>query len=149
MLNYKKKKLLVNQVLEGDWVRLVVSSTSNCMWATTWQTVSSGISDQARHKPACAATETSLSLEILAIESKDIILSKQWTTKVLIRLRGCASWSALLLSAYDLRHVFSWPGSYNLVLTFQKWDKSSQSTCNWYTKEKSWLVIGIFLNNNA
>ena len=29
------------------------------MWATTWQNVSSGVSDQARHKPACAATEAS------------------------------------------------------------------------------------------
>ena len=30
-------------------------------------------------------------LEISAIESRDIILSKQRTTKALIRLRGCAS----------------------------------------------------------
>ena len=45
--------------------------------------------------------------------SKDIILSKQRTTKALIRLRGCAGWSAPLLFAYDIRHVFSaWPGSY-------------------------------------
>ena len=29
------------------------------LWATTWQNVSSGVSDQARHKPACAATEAS------------------------------------------------------------------------------------------
>ena len=28
-----------------------------CIWATTRQNVSSGVSDQARHKPACAATE--------------------------------------------------------------------------------------------
>ena len=28
-------------------------------WATTQQNVSSGVSDQARHKPACAATEAS------------------------------------------------------------------------------------------
>ena len=52
--------------------------------------VSSGVYDQARHKPACAATEASESLEISAIESRDIILSKQRTTKALIRLRGCA-----------------------------------------------------------
>ena len=39
--------------------------------------MSSGVSDQARHKPACAATEASKSLEISAIESRDIILSKQ------------------------------------------------------------------------
>ena len=45
------------------------------IWATTWQNMSSGVSDLARHKPACAATETRESLEISAIESRDIILS--------------------------------------------------------------------------
>ena len=34
------------------------------------------------------------SLQISAIESRDIILSMQQTTKALIRLRGCASWYA-------------------------------------------------------
>ena len=50
-------------------------------------------------------------LEISAIESRDIILSKQWKTKALIRLSGCAGWSAPFLFAYDIRHIFSWPGS--------------------------------------
>ena len=40
-------------------------------------------------------------IEILANESRDI-LSKQRTTKALIRLRGCAGWSAPLLFAYDI-----------------------------------------------
>ena len=61
--------------------------------------MSSGVSDEARHKPACAATEASQSLEISAIESRDIILSKKRTTK------------APYLFAYDIRHIFSWPGS--------------------------------------
>ena len=39
-----------------------------------------------------------------------IILSKQWTTKVLIRLRGWAGWSAPLLFAYGIWHIFAWPG---------------------------------------
>ena len=30
-----------------------------CMWALSWQNVSSGVSNQTRHKPACAATEAS------------------------------------------------------------------------------------------
>ena len=46
-------------------------------------------------------------LEILAIVSRDIILSKQRTSKVLIRLRGCAGLSVPLLFAYDIRHIFS------------------------------------------
>ena len=49
-----------------------------------------GVSDQVRHKPACAATEASQGLEISDIETRDNILSRQQTTKVLIRLRECA-----------------------------------------------------------
>ena len=81
-------------------------------WASSWEYVSSGVSYQARHKPVCAATEASCSLEILAIESRDILLSQQRTTKALIRLRGCAGWSAPLLFAYEIRYIFSWPGSF-------------------------------------
>ena len=84
---------------------------ANIEWASTRQNVSSGVSDQARHKPACTATEASKGLEISAIESRDIIQSKKRTTKALIRLRGCAGWYAPLLFAYDIRHVYSWPGS--------------------------------------
>ena len=80
--------------------------------------MSSGVSVQVRLKPACAATEASWRLEISAIESRDIILSKQRTTKALIRLRGCAGWSAPLLFAYDIRHIFSWPGSISFHKTF-------------------------------
>ena len=39
-------------------------------------------------------------LEILAIASRDIILSKQQTIKALIRMRGCTGWSTHLLFAY-------------------------------------------------
>ena len=42
--------------------------------------------------------------KILVTETTYIILSKQWTTKVLIRLRGCAGWSAPLLFAYEMTH---------------------------------------------
>ena len=71
----------------------------------------SGVFDQVRLKLACSATEASKRLEILVTETRDITLSRQRTTKVLIRLRGFAGWSAPLLFAYDIRHVFSWPGS--------------------------------------
>ena len=46
-----------------------------------------GISDQARLKPACLATEASYSLDILDLSSINTLLPKQRTTKVLIRLR--------------------------------------------------------------
>ena len=61
-----------------------------------------GVFDQVRLKPACSAKETSQSHEIANIETRDIILSRHRTTKVLIRLRGCAGWSAPLLVAYDI-----------------------------------------------
>ena len=86
------------------------------MWATPWENVSSGVSDQPGHKPACAATEASLSLEISAIESWDIILSKQRTTKALIWLRGCAGLSAPLLFAYDMTHFLMARLMYKIVL---------------------------------
>ena len=54
------------------------------MWATTQQNVSLGVSDQAKHKPACSATEASMRLEILVTETRDITLSRQRTTKALI-----------------------------------------------------------------
>ena len=43
---------------------------------------------------------------LLAIASKGIILSRQRTTKVLIRLRGCAGWSAPLLFAYGINRFY-------------------------------------------
>ena len=61
-----------------------------------------GVCDQLRLKPAYSAIETGQSLEISAIASRGIILSRRRTTKALIRLRGCAGWSAPLLFAYDI-----------------------------------------------
>ena len=49
-----------------------------------------GVCDQLRHKPACTSTETRWRLEILNLERRGIILSRQRTTKALIRLCGCA-----------------------------------------------------------
>ena len=82
-----------------------------------------GICDQVRHKPACSATETSSILEISAIASWGIILSKQRKTKALIRLQGCAGWSAHLLFSYginrfshDVVHLLYWVlGSVNII----------------------------------
>ena len=49
---------------------------------------------QARLKLACAATEARQRLEISDIETRGIILSRQWTTKALIRLNGWFKWVA-------------------------------------------------------
>ena len=74
-----------------------------------------GVCDQGRLKPACAATEARQRFEISDIETRGIILSRQWTTKALIRLRGCAGWSAPLLFAYGITG-FSWSSSYVFVV---------------------------------
>ena len=54
-----------------------------------------------------------------------IILSWQWTTKVLFRLRGCAGWSAPLLFTYGISHIFSWPGSF--ILSINKSTKAERT----------------------
>ena len=46
------------------------------------------------------------------VVSLDMILSKKRITKALIRLRGCAGWSAPLLIANRQRQVFSRRGPY-------------------------------------
>ena len=58
--------------------------------ATSRENVSSGIFDQVTFKPACSVREASQNLETLDIASVRIILPKQRTTKVLIRLLGCS-----------------------------------------------------------
>ena len=58
--------------------------------------------DKVRLKPACSAPGTSYNLEISSIASRGIILSRQRTTKALIRLRGRTGWSAPLLFAYGI-----------------------------------------------
>ena len=52
-----------------------------------------GVCNKDRLKPACATTDTSWTLEISDIETRGIILSRQRTRKVLIRLqmRFCCS----------------------------------------------------------
>ena len=61
--------------------------------------------DHERLKPTCSATQTSKSHEIAKEETGVIILPRQQTTKALIRLCGCAGWSAPLLFAYGKNGV--------------------------------------------
>ena len=53
--------------------------------------------------------------KISDVQTRGIIPCCQRTTKAPIRLRGCAGWSAPLLFAYGIRHLFSWPGSNNFT----------------------------------
>ena len=89
-------------------------------------------------------------LEILITETRDITLSRQRTTKALIRLRGCAGWSAALLFAYDIRHILSWPGSvcfhtYSYDQILDTFSKNGSNHCNVRTngliKTLLWLNV--------
>ena len=62
-----------------------------------------GISDKVRFKPACLATKTSKTTENELVASLAMILSDKQITKALIRLRGCAGFSAPLLFANPRR----------------------------------------------
>ena len=77
-----------------------------------------GVCDHDSLKPACSAIETSYGLEILVIASWCIVLSRQRTTKALIRQRGCAGWSAPLLLAYGINR-FSHDAAHIIALTLQ------------------------------
>ena len=51
-------------------------------------------------------TQTSmLSYKLVYLEHWDMIISSKWTTKALIRLRGCAGWSAPLLFANTIANT--------------------------------------------
>ena len=68
-------------------------------WAVSWKNLSSEESDQVRHELACSVTDY--------LESRNFgftkymyryYISRQWTTKMLIRLRECAGWSVPLFT---------------------------------------------------
>ena len=75
-------------------------------WALSWEKTVLGMFDQVRLKPACSAIVTSKNLENSATASRGIILSRQRTTKVLIRLCWCAGWSVPLLFLYGMNSSF-------------------------------------------
>ena len=99
--------------------------------------------------PACSATETSYSPEILDTASIGIILSRQWRTKALIRLHGCAVWSVPLLFAYD-KNRFSYKVAH-LVLSITWHYKPSvpflgyrQTVQTLIRRRRTWHLIRIF-----
>ena len=149
---------LVTGVSLADMEMDIVWNTVESNWAMSWENMFSGVSDQVRLKPACSA---SMKLEILVTETRDITLSRQRTTKALIRLRRCAGWSVPLLFAYDIRHVFSWPSSiestvYNQCYSifhktysncFPNHQKSRIKNNNKKTKKKFFSLYQVSINH--
>ena len=75
-----------------------------------------GVSVKASFKLVSSATETSSKIESSPVARLDMVLSKKLITKTLIRLRGCAGWSAPVLFANTQRQVFSRRGPNKLNL---------------------------------
>ena len=104
---------LENNILRFHFLVLQIASYIHLSHDTTKRVFESF--RPARHKPACATTEASKSLEISAIESRDIVLSKQQITKALIRL---------LIYAFVVRIWYKtrfWPGS-NFIISNESKD---------------------------
>ena len=72
-----------------------------------------GLSDKARLKPVPSATETSENSKFSLVARLDMILSNKLMSKALIRLGGCAGWSASLLFANPERQVYSRRGPFD------------------------------------
>ena len=69
-------------------------------WATSQENLSLGFATRIDSNQPAQPQKLAKRLEISDIASRGIILSRQWTTKVLIRLCGWAGWSSPLLFAY-------------------------------------------------
>ena len=104
--NFKQSNKQIYTRIASQW-----SGIRHYNWALSWENLSSGFR---RGK-----TQTGLlsfrSLEISSIETRGSKLSRQRTTKALIRLCGCAGWSVPLFFAYG-KNRFSHDGA-----QFQSW----------------------------
>ena len=72
------------------------------------------VSVEARLKAVYSAIETSWKIEIWPVTNLDMLLSKKRIIKALIRLCGCAGWTAPLLFANPRRQVFLRRGPYHI-----------------------------------
>ena len=105
----------------------MLNRTQMIIWSHVTRKPVFGVCDQLRHKTACSADETSYDLQISAIASRGIILSRQRTTKAQIRPRACAGWSAPLLFAHGINR-FSHDVAHVVAKLCSCWDFTTQST---------------------
>ena len=107
-----------------------------------------GSYDQIWIKSVCSATETNCRLEIFAIASRDIILPRQPTIKVLIRMRGCLCCSHMAKTGF----LMTWRISRCILKTLQLFSnhqsyilsaaRASCSTYNvWPLPERLWRRV--------
>ena len=70
-------------------------------WPTSRENLVFGVCNQIR-QTGLLSYRSKLVLRFSDLASKGIILSRQWTTEALIRLRGCAGWCVSLVIAYGI-----------------------------------------------
>ena len=104
-----------------------------------------GVSVKSRLKPVSPATETIQKIEMLPVASLQIKFSKKRITKALIRLRGCAGWSAPVLFANPRRQVFSRRGPYESKKTTNKNTFSIFLSNTITTQSQEEGILSIFL----
>ena len=81
------------------------------LWAASGENLSSGFPTKRVSNQSSQLHRLARKLKFLPVAS---LLSKKRITKALIRLRGCADWSAPVMFANPQRQVFSRQGPYNL-----------------------------------
>ena len=104
-------RLIIVSVLPIRLVYLCWLVESICHWAMSQENLSLGFPTSYDSNQAAQLQKQARVLK-LSIASRGVILSRQQTTKVLIKLCGCAGWSVPLLFAYGIKQVVSWHGSY-------------------------------------
>ena len=87
-------------------------STNYDTWVMSWENLSPEFGNKVRLKLVCSATEASkIKISDIATTVIIIILSRERITKALIRLCGCAGWSATVVCIWH-KQVFPWRGSF-------------------------------------
>ena len=100
------------------WAWQSETQTSLINWASSWENLSSG-----ELKPACSATETSQSLEIAKVETRDIIPSRQRTTYVVRIWQKLVFYDVAQLWMDGIQYMYScgrkiFHGRSNIIFTF-------------------------------
>ena len=74
-----------------------------------------GVPDKVRFKLPAQLQRLARKMIFFSVASLAMVLSKTQIAKALIRLRGCAGWSAPVLLANPRRQVFSGRGPYSVA----------------------------------
>ena len=106
-------------------------------WALSRENLSSGFPTKWDSNQSPQLKRLARKNELSFVASWGMVLSKRRITKALIRLRGCAGWSAPLLFAILWRQVFSRGGNYGIVC--QNWPETYEYSMTF--NQSSWIFV--------